>query len=204
MTQTTVTDYIHSHPYVKHLLEEEGFTIDDAFTNGPNKDHSRPRHTVTTTTLSGPDLIGEYPLPLVKHTTNDLPDEQKSSEVVVIYYLGDKLCGHKGIVHGGILATILDECLCLCAFPLLPNKIAVTANLNVSYILPTKTDQYIIIKAHVDKIRGRNAWVKGTVESLIGQTEQEIEDSTVMVEADVLCIEPRWVAKLVEANKKDS
>ena len=32
-------------------------------------------------------------------------------EAIVIIHVGRGLCGHDGIVHGGLLATLLDESL---------------------------------------------------------------------------------------------
>jgi hypothetical protein len=33
------------------------------------------------------------------------------SEAVLILHLGRSLCGHDGIIHGGMIATIFDEAL---------------------------------------------------------------------------------------------
>jgi hypothetical protein len=35
----------------------------------------------------------------------------KTKEFVVVMHIGQDICGHRGLVHGGFLATILDECL---------------------------------------------------------------------------------------------
>jgi hypothetical protein len=35
------------------------------------------------------------------------------TQVTVVVHLGKELCGHDGIVHGGLLATLLDEALAL-------------------------------------------------------------------------------------------
>jgi hypothetical protein len=35
----------------------------------------------------------------------------KTKEFVVVMHVGQDLCGHRGLVHGGFLATVLDECL---------------------------------------------------------------------------------------------
>ena len=34
-----------------------------------------------------------------------------NSEALVFVHVGSALCGHEGIVHGGALATLLDETL---------------------------------------------------------------------------------------------
>ena len=52
--------------------------------------------------LRGP---GKLTLPPLVRARKD------ESEAVVITHLGTALCGHEGIVHGGLLATMLDESL---------------------------------------------------------------------------------------------
>ncbi len=59
-------------------------------------------------------------------------------------------------------------------------------------------NQFIVIKTHVGKAHGMKAWVKGTFESLVGQTDQETEDSIVIVERDIICIDPRWIAGMTK------
>lgn len=52
-------------------------------------------------------------------------------------YLSSLLYGHRsGIVHGGLLSTLLDEGLARPAFFALPAKLGVTANLNVDFKSP--------------------------------------------------------------------
>jgi acyl-coenzyme A thioesterase PaaI-like protein len=53
-------------------------------------------------TLRAPNLIAIPPLAFAR------TDE---SEAMLIYHLGKSLCGHEGIVHGGIVGTILDDSL---------------------------------------------------------------------------------------------
>jgi hypothetical protein len=60
------------------------------------------RHSLTSGALRGPGRLALPPLVRAKR------DE---SEAVVIMHLGRGLCGHEGIVHGGLLATLLDESL---------------------------------------------------------------------------------------------
>ena len=52
--------------------------------------------------LRGPGKLALLPLVRAKR------DE---SEAVVIVHVGRGLCGHDGIIHGGLLATLLDESL---------------------------------------------------------------------------------------------
>ena len=104
---------------------------------------------LTAGALSGPGKLALRPLIRVKN------DE---SEAWGFIHLGRGLCGHDGIVHGGLMATLLDESMGRVvstndaskafthrhfrqAFFNLPNNIALTANLTLHYRAPTKADQ---------------------------------------------------------------
>lgn len=107
--------------------------------------------------------------------------------MTTIMYLGEDLCGHPGIVHGGLLATLLDEGLARCCFPALPNKIAMTASLTMNYRKPTPAGNYYVLRAKTVKVEGRKAWVEGHIETL----PKDGEEPVVMVEANALMIEPK-------------
>jgi hypothetical protein len=57
---------------------------------------------LTSGALRGPGKLALYPLARVRK------DERAA---VVFVHLGRGLCGHDGIVHGGLMATLLDEAL---------------------------------------------------------------------------------------------
>jgi len=110
--------------------------------------------------------------------------------MVQVFYLGEQLCGHPGYIHGGMLATMLDEGLARCCFAALPNKIAMTASLTVNYRKPSPAGSYVVLKAKTVKVEGRKAWVEGRIEALVG----EGEEPSVLVEANALMIEPKQAA----------
>ena len=114
------------------------------------------------------------------------------SQLASIQYLGPKLCGHPGIIHGGLLATMLDEGLARCCFPALPNKIGVTASLKVEYRKPCPADRFVVLKATTTKVEGRKAWVKGRIESLVEPGASELP--VVYAEAEALFVEPKFAA----------
>lgn len=114
---------------------------------------------------------------------------------MAISYLGSDLCGHPGIVHGGLIATILDEGLARCCFAALPNKVGVTARLLINYRAPVPAGSYVVLRAKTTDVDGRKAWVEGRIESLVAEGEKP----TVYAEATALFIEPRKVA--VSSNK---
>jgi hypothetical protein len=63
------------------------------------------------------------------------------------------------------LATIVDESLARCCFPALPNRIGVTANLNITYDNPLPADSYVLVKVCHHKaslIAGKNSQIGGT------------------------------------------
>ena len=115
--------------------------------------------------------------------------------MVQIFYVGDSVSGHPGIVHGGFLATMLDEGLARCAFPAMQNKVGVTANLTINYKRPTMAGQFLCLRARTTKVEGRKAWAEGWIESL-EDAEEEGVDGVVTNGAEGM----REKAKLVEAT----
>lgn len=106
------------------------------------------------------------------------------TEMTFFYHLGNEVAGHEGIVHGGLLATILDEGLSRCAFPSLPNKYGVTAKLEISYKKPVPTSSYLVLEAKVIESKGRKVVSEGIVHTL--------DDKTPLVKGKAIMIEPKW------------
>ncbi|KAJ7736031.1 Thioesterase/thiol ester dehydrase-isomerase [Mycena maculata] len=123
--------------------------------------------------LRGPGKLALLPLARVR---------KDASGSVTFVHLGRGLCGHDGIVHGGLLATLLDEALGRNAFLNLPEKIGVTATLSLKYKAPTRADQFVVIRTELVEAKGRKVVVSGRVEDLQG---------VVLVEADALFIQPQ-------------
>ncbi|KAJ6006172.1 Thioesterase superfamily [Penicillium sp. IBT 35674x] len=142
----------------------------------------RPR-SLTAGTLAGPNKIVVPPYVF---------SERDGKSLVSLMYLGSEICGHPGIIHGGLLATLLDEGLARCCFPALPNKIGVTANLNIDYRAPAMADSYVALRAETVKVEGRKAWVEGRIETL----PLDGSDPVVLVQAKALFIEPKQAAAL--------
>jgi acyl-coenzyme A thioesterase PaaI-like protein len=110
-------------------------------------------------------------------------------ELVSICYLGDAVCGHPGIVHGGLLATLMDEGLARTCFAALPHKVGMTASLKIDYRAPCKADQFVVLKAKTTKVEGRKAWVKGQLETL----PLDGSPGKVLVEGEALFVEPKGI-----------
>lgn len=179
-TTAEIEQTIFSHPLTQSLLSNPRYTASRPHLKIPPQLRAR---NLTAGTLVGDDKLAVPPL---QFTTAD------GSSYFSLQYVGPALCGHPGIVHGGLLATLLDEGLARCCFPALPNKVAVTASLNVVYKKPVEAGQVVVVRAETVRVEGRKAWVKGWVETL-GEGE---ERGTVLTEAEALFIEPKQAAHL--------
>ncbi|KAI1364450.1 Adenylylsulfate kinase-domain-containing protein [Xylaria arbuscula] len=173
-----VDEFIKNHPLAQELRGKEGFVESRPHMKIPEVYRT---HHLTGGLLSGPGRIVVPPLVF---------EEAGGKGIVAISYLGSELCGHPGIVHGGLLATMLDEGLARSCFAALPHKIGVTANLNINYRAPAKADSYVVLRATTTKVEGRKAWVEGRIETLVGEGETPV----VLADATALFISPKQAA----------
>jgi acyl-coenzyme A thioesterase PaaI-like protein len=180
-TAREIETQIFEHPLTQSLLKDPKYIASRPHLKIP--EHLRPQN-LTGGTLLGDDKIAVPPL-------------QFTTEDASLQFLGSALCGHPGIVHGGLLATLLDEGLARCCFPALPNKIAVTASLKIDYKKPTMANQVVVLRAETTKVEGRKAWVKGRLETLVDESKGETP--VVLVEAEALFVEPRGAENMKRA-----
>jgi adenylylsulfate kinase len=173
-----VEEFINNHPLAIELRSMAEFSESRPHMKIPE---SQRGHNLTGGTLMGPGKVVVPP-----YTWS----EKGGNSLISISYLGMDLCGHPGIIHGGFLATMLDEGLARCCFPALPNKIGMTANLNINYRSPAPAGAFVVLRAKTTNVEGRKAWVEGHIETLVGEGEKPV----VLVEASALFIEPRQAA----------
>lgn len=171
-----VDNFIKTHPLAEELRQNPAFTESRPHLKIPEDLRAR---NLTGGTLAGPDKIVVPPY---------VWSEEGGKSMVSIFYLGSDVSGHPGIVHGGMLATLLDEGLARCCFPALPNGVGVTANLNIDYRRPAPANSYMVLRAETVKVEGRKAWVEGRIETL----PEEGKEPEVLVEAKALFIEPKY------------
>lgn len=118
------------------------------------------------------------------------------------FHLGYKLLGHSQIVHGGFLATILDELACRLAFQNMESKLGVTANLNINYKQPCYVDNFVMVKCLLVRKNGRKCVVKGEVFKVGPESTGAVDiRENLLLECECLVIEPRWVQKLQDMNR---
>lgn len=137
-----------------------------------------PDH-LTQATLAQPDMIGDNPV---------VVNDDEAGRLLAFYRLGQRIAGHVGIVHGGVSATLLDECMGRACFPLLAGRIGVTAKLELQYRSPIPANSFVLVRATTTKVEGRKAFVEGVME--------DATNGTVFVEATALFIEPKWAAEM--------
>ncbi|KAF8999642.1 HotDog domain-containing protein [Cyathus striatus] len=173
-------------PYLQKLRQRDD--ADQWYETRPYQGFPEERrvNNLTAGALFGPGKLAVKPVIRAK---------KDESESVVVTHLGRGLCGHDGIVHGGLLATLLDEVLARNAINNLPEKVGVTAQLTLSYRAPTRADQFVVFKTKVEEIKGRKVVVSGRVEDL---------DGAVLVEASAIFVQPRYAKLLNTAHLRQA
>ena len=185
-----INEHITQHPICQQLRSDPTWKESRPHLRIPDAIKS---HNLTAGTLAGPGMLTVPPLYFNKHD---------GSEMIQIFYVGDSVSGHPGIVHGGFLATMLDEGLARCAFPAMQNKVGVTANLTINYRRPTMAGQFLCLRARTTKVEGRKAWAEGWIESLEDAEEEGVDgvvtngaegvkEKAKLVEASALFVEPK-------------
>ncbi|KAH0498749.1 hypothetical protein TgHK011_005987 [Trichoderma gracile] len=173
-----IEDTINNHPLVRELRSRPEFKE-----SRPHLKMSEEirRRSLTAGVLQGEGKVVVPPLAFI---------EDGGKSIVSVTYVGDRLCGHPGLVHGGMLATMLDEGLARGCFDALPHKIAVTANLEINYRKPTQANSFLVLRGKTVKVEGRKAWAEGHIETLPAPGEKPV----VLVEAKGLFISPKYAA----------
>ncbi|GMM29146.1 hypothetical protein DAMA08_018620 [Martiniozyma asiatica (nom. inval.)] len=111
---------------------------------------------------------------LVVNTT--FSTEQIVSNHLIAYArLGTHLTSHRGIIHGGMSATLIDEYFVKVCLPLTKSGFAVTGSLSVKYFKPLKISKHkdgqyvdVILDCFVEKVEGRKFVVKGGIRGFDG------------------------------------
>eukprot|EP00198_Chlamydomonas_reinhardtii_P012655 XP_001701992.1 predicted protein [Chlamydomonas reinhardtii] len=112
-----------------------------------------------------------------------LPDDHLqqpscAATVLNVYALATDVCGHKGVVHGGLSSALLDESFGYLLYllastaaekesralrPELPSaalKSAMTAHLEVDFVRPLLPESVVVCVAQVEKVEGRKVWLR--------------------------------------------
>src|ERR1700683_4334750 len=92
--------------------------------------------------------------------------DDSARRIVGNFRLGAEYQGGSGFIHGGIIATVLDEVM---------GKVnrfrgvrAVTAELHVEYLKPVRVDADLIVEGHEVEMTGRNLFMVGEIGDVSG------------------------------------
>lgn len=173
-------NYLHDHDEVIRLRNDKNFRESKYYDAVPVEHRNTM---ITANLLAGPGYITVEPLIF----TNN-----RNKEMIIFYHIGDKVEGHQGIVHGGLIATLLDEGLARCSTLSLPNGYGVTGSLEVNYRAPIPSNSYIVLRANTVESKGRKIVLQGKLETL---------DARLLAEGQVVMIEPKWAKYVIPIFK---
>jgi acyl-coenzyme A thioesterase PaaI-like protein len=142
--------------------------------------HDGRGHTLMAATWNTEDTITHF-LSLFRQASSScgssLPNTDLSpigtedirAEVRRFYAFGKGLNAHPDLLHGGVIACVLDSTMgnvIGAALPLSSKNGMYTVQLNIRYEKPVRTPGAIMARAWVTRIEdgGRKVWVKGVVE----------------------------------------
>ncbi|KAI3483027.1 hypothetical protein L1887_54147 [Cichorium endivia] len=114
----------------------------------------KAQHNLTAGSLRGPGMVAVPPLVFTKTGVGAEQLGGAEGDSTILLHLGRSVCGHDGIVHGGMLATVCDEALARTAMYNLPGKIGVTARLEIDYRKPTMAHQFIVLQTELVEKKG--------------------------------------------------
>ncbi len=163
--------------------------------------HSAAKHvhapaTSSKTSIGAHSAATASPAPSAFSTfTADSPPllTAKGPEVRAVFHAGSALCGHRGILHGGLTAALMDDVSGAATFVAAGGG-HFTANLTINYLKPIRAGRYLLIRAQAVRQEGRKTYVNISVED--GQ-------GTVFARGTALYVKPKMLptAVLLQATQ---
>jgi uncharacterized protein (TIGR00369 family) len=92
--------------------------------------------------------------------------DESNQRVTGRFRLGPEFQGATGFIHGGILATILDEVMSKVSR--FSNVRAVTAELTVEYLKPVRVDEELHVEGFSIRRNGRDLYHEGEIRNAAG------------------------------------
>lgn len=93
--------------------------------------------------------------------------DDKGRRIIGRFRVGAEFQGGPGMLHGGIIAVILDEAMGkVCRFS---DVRTVTAELNIKYVRPVRVNEEISVEAFEENRKGRNFHVVGEIRGSGGE-----------------------------------
>jgi acyl-coenzyme A thioesterase PaaI-like protein len=159
--------HFESIPWCSTIINDPSFTITPTFSRHPKPD---TEDSLTATTLKSPSAIAHC-LSLYRRPP---PSVTWISEVRSLMTLGTGMNGGPFILHGGIVAVLIDDVIGTLMtvnrdterMPL--SSGAVTAYLNVRYANPVVTPTTVLVVAWSREVKGRKFWMEAEVRDEAG------------------------------------
>jgi uncharacterized protein (TIGR00369 family) len=93
--------------------------------------------------------------------------DDAARKIVGRFKLGAEYQGAFGIIHGGVIATVLDEVMGkVCRFRQVR---ALTAEMNIAYLAPVRVDQDLVVEGYEKGMAGRNLQLIGEIKDTSGK-----------------------------------
>ena len=92
--------------------------------------------------------------------------DESSRHVIGGFRLGPEYQGATGFIHGGIIATVLDEVMSKVSR--FENVHAVTAELTVEYLRPVRVNEDLQVEGFATRSEGRDLYREGEIRNAAG------------------------------------
>ena len=102
---------------------------------------------------------------------------KEREELVAVVKLGKSLNGYPGVVHGGILCLLIDDCYGMLFFNT-GKPMSVTANLSLNFRDKVLAGSTVVLHCRVDKVDGRKLYMSGSIQD--AKTGKHCVDSTTL------------------------
>lgn len=108
-------------------------------------------------------------------------------EVVSEYTVAERYQGYPGIVHGGILASMLDEVIARVSMIGDPHRFMMSVRLDVRYRLPVPVETPLRVVGRIVRLRGRLGKAEGRVLLPDGAVACEADMTLADMPKELLC-----------------
>jgi acyl-coenzyme A thioesterase PaaI-like protein len=168
----STTDHFAGIPFAKATMDDPRFKI---VSQSRTVTDDGSGHTLMAKTWNTDGTIRQL-LTLSRYSNSPTPllfpqSEVDRPETRRFYTFGGDLNAHPGLLHGGVIGSILDSSLGgIIGFALVREYGVApmfTVQLNVTYKAPVRTPGTVMVRAWVTKVEdgGRKAWASGRIES---------------------------------------
>ena len=107
--------------------------------------------------------------------------DDAARKIIGRFRLGAEYQGAFGIIHGGVIAVVLDEVMGkVCRFR---GVRAVTAEMNVEYLKPIWVDTDLVVEGYEKEMEGRNLHLIGEIKDASGKMLARSRGRFVMIGA---------------------